>query len=105
MRAGQYLDREPTNRAWADTSEVAGTGLNDIINPNTGGGIVKRNPVPQPNHHWGDGLEQDALSFANLSLPLGNGAVLYAFGGYSHRLGSRGGLRRFEARDRKRDTI
>ena len=28
--------------------------------------IHKNNPVPQPNHHWGDGLEKDALAFGQL---------------------------------------
>jgi hypothetical protein len=26
---------------------------------------VKRNPVPQPNYHWGDGLERDVLTMAS----------------------------------------
>ena len=26
--------------------------------------------MPQPNHHWGDGLEQDVLTFANFRMPL-----------------------------------
>src|SRR6185436_3908221 len=67
--AADVLDREPTNRAWADSFEVAGTGLNDIVDPNTGQVITKRNPVPQPNHHWGDGFEKDILTMADLRLP------------------------------------
>ena len=107
MIAAEYLDREPTNRAWADSFEVAGTGLNDIIDPNTGKVITKRNPVSQPNHHWGDGLEQDVLSMADLHVPIsafGHG-VVYAFGGYSHRVGTGEGYRRYAGSDRSWDTI
>ena len=32
--------------------------------------IVKRNSLPQPNLHWGDGLEKDAMTFANFRMPL-----------------------------------
>ena len=61
---GEFRDRQPTNRAWADAFEVAGTGVADSIN-DIGQVVHKNNPVPQPNHHWGDGLEKDALAFAN----------------------------------------
>jgi len=47
---GEFLDRQPTNRAWPDAFEDAGTGVTDsIVN---GRIIIKRNPVVQPNHHW-----------------------------------------------------
>src|SRR5262249_53230125 len=90
MLAAEALDREATNRAWADTSEVAGTGLADIIDHQNGKVITKRNPVPQPNHHWGDGLEKDVLTIGDIHLPIAalGGGQLYAFGGYSHRLGN-----------------
>jgi iron complex outermembrane receptor protein len=107
MIAVEYLNRDPTNRAWADTSEVAGTGLPDTIDHENGKVITKRNPVPQPNHHWGDGLEQDVLTMADLHLPipaLGGGQV-YAFGGYSHRLGNGEGYRRYAGSDRNWDSI
>src|SRR5216110_2003021 len=45
---GEFLDREPTNRAWADPFEDGGTGLFDSVNTN-GQVVVKRNAVPQPN--------------------------------------------------------
>src|SRR6266536_4064577 len=51
---GEFLDRQPTNRAWADIYEDAGTGEADSVN-SIGQVVIKRNPVPQPNHHWGDG--------------------------------------------------
>ena len=105
--AAEFLDRQPTNRAWADTSEVAGTGLNDIVDPNTGQVITKRNPVEQPNHHWGDGLEKDVLTMANVHLPIDGlgGGLIHAFGGYSHRLGNGQGYRRYAGSDRNWDPI
>src|SRR5437588_108789 len=46
---GEFLDLQPTNRAWADFYEDAGTGVADsVVN---GRVILKRNPVAQPNHH------------------------------------------------------
>jgi iron complex outermembrane receptor protein len=93
---GEFLDRQPTNRAWADPFEDGGTGLTDSISAD-GRVIVKRNATPQPNHHWGDGLERDVMMMANLRLPLNDPgtAELYAFGGYSSRLGTGNGYRRF----------
>jgi iron complex outermembrane recepter protein len=92
---GEFRDREPTNRAFADPFEDAGTGVFDSIVD--GKVIQKRNPVPQPNHHWGDGLEKDALGFANFRLPLNEGGTseIYSFGGYSHRNGSGNAYRRY----------
>jgi len=91
---GEFLDRQPTNRAWADIYEDAGTGLADSIID--GRVIVKRNAVPQPNHHWGDGLEKDVMTMANFRLPLNDRGTteLYSFGGYSFRKGTGNGYRR-----------
>jgi iron complex outermembrane recepter protein len=91
---GEFRDRQPTNRAFADAFEDAGTGLTDSVVDGTV--VQKRNPVDQPNHHWGDGLEKDVLGFANLRMPLNDAATseIYAFGGYSHRDGSGNGFRR-----------
>jgi iron complex outermembrane receptor protein len=93
---GEYLNREPTNRAWADPFDDSGNGVTDSVDAD-GKVIVKRNPVPQPNHHWGDGLERDLLSLANLRMPLNQAgtAELYGFGGYSFRRGSGNGYRRY----------
>ncbi|HEV8381075.1 MAG TPA: TonB-dependent receptor, partial [Gemmatimonadales bacterium] len=91
---GEFLDRQPTNRAWADIYEDAGTGVADsIVN---GRVIVKRNAVPQPNHHWGDGLEKDVMTMANFRLPLNDRGTteFYSFGGYSYRKGTGNGYRR-----------
>ena len=94
---GEFRDRQPTNRAWADASEVAGTGVPDSIDTETGQVVEKRNPVPQPNHHWGDGLERDVLTFANFRLPMNDEGTfeIYAFGGYGHRDGTGNAFRRY----------
>jgi iron complex outermembrane receptor protein len=91
---GEFRDRQPTNRAFADPFEDAGTGVADSV---VDGKVVqKRNPVDQPNHHWGDGLEKDVLSFANFRMPVNEkgSSEVYSFGGYSHRDGSGNGFRR-----------
>ena len=97
--AAEYLDRQPTNRAYADSLDISGTGLNDHVGPD-GKVVVKRNPVPQPNYHWGDGLERDVLTMASAYLPINARSQLYAFGGYSHRLGNGNGYRRYADDDK-----
>ena len=93
---GEFRDRDPTNRAWADPFEDAGTGVADEID-DKGQVIQKNNPVPQPNHHWGDGLEKDVLTFANFRMPVNaaGSSEVYAFGGYSHRDGTGNAYRRY----------
>ena len=97
----EALDRDPTNRAWADPYDVSGSGVADSVGPD-GKVIVKRNPVPQPNHHWGDGLEQDVMSLANLRLPLNDegSRQLYGVGTYSFRRGNGEGYRRYADSER-----
>ena len=92
---GEFRDRQPTNRAFADAFEDAGTGVADSIDAN-GQVVIKRNPVDQPNHHWGDGLEKDVLTFANFRMPVNEkgSSEVYSFGGYSHRDGAGQGFRR-----------
>src|SRR5256886_2204737 len=94
---GEYMDRKPTNRAWADPFDDSGNGLTDSVN-DKGQVVVKRNPVPQPNFHWGDGLERDIMTMANLRLPLNDPGTteFYSFGGYSFRRGTGNGYRRYE---------
>jgi iron complex outermembrane receptor protein len=94
---GEFRDRQPTNRAWADVFEDAGTGVTDSIDTETGQVIEKRNTVDQPNHHWGDGLEKDVLTFANFRMPMNDQETfeLYAFGGYGHRDGTGNAYRRY----------
>ncbi|MGH7519009.1 MAG: TonB-dependent receptor [Gemmatimonadales bacterium] len=95
---GEFLNREPTNRAFADPFETSITGQTDSIGEN-GEVIEKRNPVEQPNHHWGDGLEKDVLSMANFRMPVNAAgtAEIYAFGGFSYREGTGNGYRRYGA--------
>src|SRR5204863_519570 len=92
---GEFLDRQPTNRAYADQFEDAGTGVPDSIDSH-GQVVIKRNPVEQPSGHWGDGLEKDVLTMANFRMPLNEARTseLYAFGGYSFRRGTGNGYRR-----------
>jgi len=94
---GEYLHRDPTNRAWPDSFLVDVSGVADLIDPTTGRIIQKRNALTQPNYHWGDGLEKDAMTFANFRLPLNDGGTseVYAFGGYSHRVGTGNGFFRY----------
>lgn len=73
----EYRDREDTNRAGPD--------------PRPQG---SRDPVPQPNHHWGDAETEDIMAFFNGSFPLGSAGStsFYTFGGASRREGSAGGF-------------
>ncbi len=98
---GEFLDRQPTNRAWADPYDTSGNGVADSVN-SEGQVVLKRNSVPQPNHHWGDGLEKDVLTYATLDLPLNDRATsqLFAHGGYSFRRGTGNGYRRYADSDR-----
>ena len=93
---GEFLDRQPTNRAWADPGDNSVTGSFDSVNTQ-GQVVVKRNPVPQPSSHWGDGLEKDILTLANFRMPLDAAGTseLYAFGGYSFRHGTGNAYRRY----------
>ncbi len=89
---GQILKRESTNRACPDGSFGDLNGIADsVANCQV---IIKRNGVTQPNVHWGDGLERDIHTFANMRLPLSDDGTteLYAFGGYSDREGTGNGF-------------
>jgi iron complex outermembrane receptor protein len=103
---GEFRDRQPTNRAWADRFETSGTGVADSVNE-IGQVVHKNNPVPQPNHHWGDGLERDALAWGNFRMPVNEAASseVYAFGGYSHRNGIGNPYRRYTGSARSWDQI
>src|SRR5205823_1722174 len=72
--AAELRDRKGTNRAGPDTGDQLRIG--DAGN----------NPVPQPNIHWGDSKERDALAFANAEFPLNaqKTTTFYMFGGFSH---------------------
>jgi len=94
---GEYQHRDATNRAWADPFVADLNGVTDSVNPRNGEVIVKRNNIPQPNGHWGDGLEKDAMTFANFRMPLNaaGSSEVYVFGGYSHRVGTGNGYSRY----------
>lgn len=89
---GQYLKRERTNRACPDGSFPDLNGLRDsVANCRV---IIKRTGVPQPNVHWGDGLERDLQTFMNMRLPVNAAGTteLYAFGGWAERDGTGNGF-------------
>ena len=94
---GEFQQRDPTNRAWADSFLVDVNGIGDLIDPATGKILEKRNALRQPNLHWGDGLEKDAMTFANFRMPLNaeGSSEVYAFGGYSRRVGTGNGFWRY----------
>jgi iron complex outermembrane receptor protein len=91
----EYRYREPTNRAGADPVDQIVTGDADVIDTVTNTVTTKNNPVPQPNHHWGDGSSSDILTYVNAVFPSADRtAELYASGGYSFRNGTGNGFRR-----------
>lgn len=98
---GELQNRQPTNRAWADPYDNSGNGQTDSVSA-TGKVIVKRNGVPQPNQHWGDGLERDLMTLANLQMPLNAAGTTSLFGlaSYSFRVGTGFGYRRYSGSDR-----
>ncbi|MBC7894226.1 MAG: TonB-dependent receptor [Cytophagaceae bacterium] len=89
---GQVMKRNSTNRACPDGSFPDINGVADSVADCRV--IAKRTGVPQPNVHWGDGLERDVHTFANLRMPLNEtgSTELYAFGGYSDRDGTGNGF-------------
>jgi iron complex outermembrane receptor protein len=73
----EYLDRDPTNRAGVD--------------------VYDDPAVPQPNHHWGDGLERDIMGLANLRVPVNAAGTseVFATGSFATREGTGNGYRRY----------
>ncbi len=86
----EYRDRGDTNRAGPD--------------PRPQG---SRDPVEQPNHHWGDAETQDIMAFFNGSTPVGASGEtsFYTFGGASRREGSAGGFFRRALENRNQPSI
>jgi iron complex outermembrane receptor protein len=84
----EYRDRQPTNRAGPDPTDMFASGDADVVE--NGALIQKNNTIPQPNHHWGDGASKDLMTFASARLPFNEigSAGLYAFGGFSKREGT-----------------
>lgn len=96
----EYRDRQPTNRAGPDPSDMFTSGdADEVID---GALVSKNNSIPQPNHHWGDGLSRDLMTFANLDVPFDTmgRATLYAFGGWSRRQGEGNGYFRAPSSER-----
>ena len=94
----EYRDREPTNRAGPDASEMFGGDADEVVD---GKLVTKNNSIAQPNHHWGDGSSKDLMTFATLQMPLGSGSTgAYAFGGWSRREGVGEGYFRAPSSDR-----
>ncbi|MEO8580022.1 MAG: TonB-dependent receptor [Gemmatimonadales bacterium] len=85
----EYRDRQPTNRAGPDPTDMFVAGDADAVVD--GNLVTKNNTIPMPNHHWGDGASKDFMTFANANFPLSavnSSTALYAFGGYSFRQGA-----------------
>ena len=104
----EYRDRDPTNRAGPDPVDMFTAGDADAVE--NGQLVAKNNAIPQPNHHWGDGLSKDLMTFANFDFPLGGAgatgsAALYAFGGYSAREGAGFGYFRAPSSERNWTAI
>ena len=93
---GEFQNRDPTNRAFPDGTLQDLNGVTDVVDTLTGKIIQKRNGVPEPVNHLGDGLERDLLSYANLRMPLNEAGSteFYAFGGFSNRVGTGNGYYR-----------
>ncbi len=102
----EYRYREPTNRAWAEAADQYVPGDADEVDAN---GVItkKNNAVGQPNHHVGDGLAKDLMTFVNLRLPINasGSAEFYSFGGYTYRIGTGNGFFRQPISDRNWPTI
>lgn len=89
---GQYMNKEATNRACPDGSFPDINGLSDSVADCRV--VIKRANVQQPNVHWGDGLERDIQTFANLRVPINPTGTteFYAFGGWADRDGTGNGF-------------
>jgi iron complex outermembrane receptor protein len=101
----EYRDRQPTNRAGPDPTDMFASGdADEVVN---GELVTKNNSISQPNHHWGDGSSKDLMTFASASLPLDSAgrAGLYAFGGYSFRRGAGFGYYRAPSSERNWEEI
>jgi iron complex outermembrane receptor protein len=82
--SAEYRHRNRTNRASFDPRDQIKVG--DAGN----------NPVPEPNHRWGDPDTRDFMSLLNLSVPVNKDETsqFYAFGGVSRREANSAGFYR-----------
>ena len=97
----EYRNRQPTNRAWPEAADQIVAGDADVVDAN-GHITQKNNDVAQPNHHLGDGLAKDLITFANMRLPINasGSSEFYAFGGWTYRIGTGNGFYRQGLSDR-----
>ena len=102
----EYRNRQPTNRAWPEAADQIVAGDADEVDAN-GNITQKNNSVDQPNHHLGDGLANDLLSFVDLRFPLNDAGTreFYGFGGYAYRIGTGNGFYRQGISDRNWPSI
>ena len=102
----EYRDRQPTNRAGPDPTDMFITGdADEVVNGNL---VTKNNSIPQPNHHWGDGSSKDFMTFLSANVPFDPthpSAGVYANGGYSFRQGAGFGYFRPPSSERNWPTI
>jgi iron complex outermembrane receptor protein len=102
----EYRDRQPTNRAGPDPTDMFVAGDADaVVN---GKLVAKNNSIAMPNHHWGDGSSKDIMTFGSANFPFNPAnpsAGLYAFGGYSFRKGAGFGYFRPPSSQRNWPTI
>jgi len=102
----EYRDRQPTNRAGPDPTDMFIAGDADaVVN---GELVAKNNSIAMPNHHWGDGSSKDFMTFGSASYPFNPAnpsTGLYAFGGYSFRRGAGFGYFRPPSSERNWPTI
>jgi len=86
--------RDPTNRAGASPRDQIESGDGNIVGDQDGDGVnevvEQRNPVGQPNFHWGDGESDNYYGWTMGAYPiLGESDAptleAYVFGGYSYR--------------------
>ena len=87
---GEFRDRQPTNRAWAD--RVRGRGHRAHRRRSTTTARWSRRTIRWTSRTTtgATALEKDVLTFANFRLPVNEAGTteIYAFGGYSHRDGT-----------------
>ena len=82
--SAEYRHHNRTNRASFDPRD-------QIVSGDAG-----NNPVPQPNHRWGDPDTRDFMAFVNANVPINTTQTrfAYAFGGFSRREANSAGFYR-----------
>ena len=103
---GEFRDRQPTNRAYADPFEVTGTGVADSINDV--GQVVHQEqpgaPAQSPLGRWAR-ARRPRVGQLPLAGDASGNSEIYAFGGYSHRNGIGNPYRRYAGSARSWDVL